>query len=312
MLVVRNPVEELKSGRIDLALDLTAEQAASLEKPTYVVPLPSDPIPNRAPNLRIYFLAINNNRKPLLADKDVRVALGRAVRREKLLDDHFRGPLKTQIHHVINGPYPAGCWACDPDPTTRGQKNSLELYDPDLARTFWKRALGRWGVKDVSLKLKYPGGDKALANAMKELCAQLGRDLPGLRVEPVELSAYDLRKDVEETQDYDLAYYHHDFADETFWLLPLLGPQGRQGKENYLGYSGPLLDKIYSGMNLRDFPKVREYAQAIHRDFVTSEMPFIPLWQLDPLFAYRAGDLELPPVDAQLLFTDIELWRVTR
>src|SRR5262249_4724250 len=154
-----------------------------------------------------------------------------------------------------------------------------------------------------NLKLKYPRGDKALASAMADVCTQLSRELPGLHVEPVERSPYELRKDVEETQDYDLAYYHHDFADETFWLLPLLGPQGRLGKENYLGYSGPLLDKIYSAMNLRSFPQVREYAQAIHRDFVTSEMPFIPLWQLDPLFAYREGDLELPPVDARLLFT---------
>jgi hypothetical protein len=44
-------------------------------------------------------------------------------------------------------------------------------------------------------------------------------------------------------------------------------------------------------------------------------MPFIPLWQLDPLLAYRSdGDckVEVVPFDPQLVFTDVEQWRVVR
>src|SRR5262249_41609376 len=102
--------EGLKEGRLDLALDLTAEQAHELrEAPGVAVPLPRPGGLNR----RIYFLAVNH-RHPLLKKKDLRLALAQAIDREALLDAHFRGPLGKRVHRALNGPYPAGGWACEP------------------------------------------------------------------------------------------------------------------------------------------------------------------------------------------------------
>ena len=113
-----------------------------------------------------------------------------------------------------------------------------------------------------------------------------------------------MREAVEQTHDYELAYYCYDFPDESYWLKPLLGG------ENYLGYTGPLLGKIESATTLRHFSQVQKYAHAIHRQLLEVEMPLIPLWQLDPLIAVRKGRVEMPPIDPQALFTRVEEWHV--
>src|SRR5262249_43906295 len=156
----------------------------------------------------------------------------------------------------------------------------VDPYDPDLARTRLKQALPKLGVGEARLMVKYPSGDPEAAAAGKTLCEKVNKALPGLRLECSELPPVELRKDVEERYAYDLAYYHHDFVDESLWLAPLLGRAG----DNYLGYNGPLGTKIQMATTVRYFPQVRELAHAIHREFLTTEVPFVPLWQLDPLW----------------------------
>jgi ABC-type oligopeptide transport system substrate-binding subunit len=121
-----------------------------------------------------------------------------------------------------------------------------------------------------------------------------------------------LRAEVEGTHgyDYDLAYYWYDFPDESLWLKPLLGANGPGGSENYLGYSGKLISVIETATGMRHFKEVRDFAHAIHRQVLDSEMPIIPLWQLDPLYAYKKGRLRLPPLDPLRVFVQSELWRV--
>ena len=45
----------------------------------------------------------------------------------------------------------------------------------------------------------------------------------------------------------------------------------------------------------RDFPEVREWAYQVHDKFLKEEMPFIPLWQLDPLAAVHADVITPSP-----------------
>jgi ABC-type oligopeptide transport system substrate-binding subunit len=304
-----NPVHDLEVGEVDLALDLTAEQAAELKnRRGFVVPLPGE-----GTNRRIYFLAVNNS-KPALKEPDLRVALARAIDREGLLNRYFRTGLGQKVHKALGGPYPAGSWACNPDLKSRKNPNSFDPFDDDLARAKWKTVQGRIIAKEVRLSLKYPSGDKVLAEAIKALCAQVNGTLVGIQIQPEEVTPHQLRQDVEETLNYDLAYYHYDFPDETFWLMPLLGPgRGDKAARNCFDYRGELVGKIKLSTSLRNFTQVKEYAQAIHRDFLDREMPFIPLWQLDPLFAYRQDERKaviMPPVDPQLMFTDVEWWQV--
>jgi ABC-type transport system substrate-binding protein len=300
-----DPVKDLEAGRVDLALDLTADQAEALSgKAAFKVTFPSLSLPNR----RIYFLAINH-RKTALADANVRIALARAINREQLLDNHFRGKLARKVHKAINGPFPAGAWASNPELVSRSDKASLDAYDLDLGRSKLKKS----GQKDLKLTLKYPSGDKQLAAAMTALCEDLSKkEALGISIKAEAVSPEDLRKDVESTNNYDLAYYYYDFPDETFWLMPLLGTSTLAGGENYLGYTGPLVGKIQSAMGQRNFAQVKRYTHAIHREFLEKEMPFIPLWQLNPLHAYRIDEIQTVPFDPHLLFTDLEHWRVTK
>jgi ABC-type oligopeptide transport system substrate-binding subunit len=300
-----DPVKELKDENIDLALDLTAEQAAALGGAAEVLPSPAE----KAVNRRIYFLAVNH-RKAALRNADVRVALARAINREEILKEHFRKGWNRKLHPAINGPYPAKSWACNPALTSRQDKTSLDPYDPDLAKTRWKQALPKLGVRELRLTLKYPSGDKQLAAALGELCEKVNKELPGVKLVLEERAPQALREDVEQTHSYDLAYYSYDFPDESYWLEPLLGASGPGGRENYLGYNGSLVGKIQSAATLRHFTQVREYAHAIHRQMLASEMPFIPLWQLDPISAFRKGRVQRPALDPNRPFTEVQRWRV--
>ena len=82
------------------------------------------------------------------------------------------------------------------------------------------------------------------------------------------------------------------------------------GGANYLGYNGSLVGQITSAMSLRHFSKVCKFAHAIHQEMLNIEMPLIPLWQLDPLLAYRTGRLTTPPLDPTRIFAQAEKWRI--
>ncbi|MFO0842089.1 MAG: ABC transporter substrate-binding protein [Gemmataceae bacterium] len=297
---VADAAEELRKGRVHLATDLTPDQAHELSQDgSFGVTLPSPRLPNR----RVYFLAVNH-RHPALAVADVRVALARAVPRERLLDEHFRGKLGRQVHKALNGPYPAGSWACEPSLVSRSDKASLDPFDADLARA-------KLGRRELSLTLKYPSGDRALDGAMRALCDEVKKALPTVTLKPEPRPPHQLRDEVETTQNYELAYYHHDFEDETLWLYPLLGPHGRAGAEGYLGYTGPLVANVQAAMSQRDFEEVRKYARETHSQFLHSDMPLLPLWQLDPLCAYDKRVVDFNgAADPLPWFHEADRWRV--
>jgi ABC-type oligopeptide transport system substrate-binding subunit len=294
-------VAELSSGKLDLVVDLTAEEADKLRQKASEAGIEVSTSP-QTPNRRVYFLAINQSKLPTAA---VRKALAHAINREKLLDTHFRGPLKRQVHKALNGPFPAGSWACNPALSNRREKGSLDLFDADLASTLSpKQNIG-------PLKLKYPQGDPILEKAMKDLCEQV-KSTTGIVLEPTPCDPYQLREDVEQTQSYDLAYYHYDYPDETYWLMPLLGPPPRETADSnmFKFTDSKIQPALKETMGYRDFGTVQKLQWALH-DSLFREMPFIPLWQLDPLLAY--GSAVQPALhDPVLVFTNIEQWRLRR
>lgn len=298
-----NAVEELSKGNLDVVLDLTAKEWSALREKQQTEGLPIEvPQPSLAvPNRRIYFLAINARKLP---DVKLRRALAFAINREGLLDKHFRAAPKGPPHCSLYGPFPATSWACNPEVRDRLSKTSLDLYDADKARTLSQgAAVGR-------LTLKYPSDDPALDEAMKELCASV-KELTGIVLQPTPCDAYRLREDVEQTQGYDLAYYHYDYPDESYWLSPLFGqPPGTEGEKTVFQFNNASLSSLLAeASNYRDFAKVRRYQWQLHA-LLNDEMPFIPLWQLDPLLAYRRA---VQPVALEPLqvFANIEEWRLT-
>jgi hypothetical protein len=138
------------------------------------------------------------------------------------------------------------------------------------------------------------------------------------------LDPHRLRDDIK-GERFDIAYWRYDYPDDTYWLVPLLGR--RQG-DNMLGYHGEaLLKLIGQAQGRREFDQVRRLTEAMHGNF-EGDVPLVPLWQLDPLSAYRADlepmvhgsrlrddqrkELERIPYDPLLVFTDIEYWRLEK
>jgi len=305
LFAYKDPVKDFGALKLHLALGLTAAEADRLIKEKVAaVPLPVAGTPNR----RVYFLAVNH-RGPL-ASPELRRALAHAIPRERLLDDHFRTGLGRQVHKAINSPYPAGSWPTDPKLVSQSGKDSLDLYDEGRAQTLFRQARAK-GFQETSLTLKYPSGDPALVippgkdspAALEALAAQVKKVLNlDIKLEPRD--PHDLRNDVEEAGTYQLAYYHYDFPDETYWLGPLLG-----GESNYLNYRGAeVRNLLQESMTHRAFPEVQKYTRTIHGLLVRREMPVIPLWQLDPLVALN-DNFETVPFDPLLVFTDVELWK---
>jgi ABC-type transport system substrate-binding protein len=297
--------KELQNRAIDLALDLTAAQFAELKKaPPEGVKL-LGPLPNR----RVWFLAVNHRRQNL-QNADFRLALARAINREKILDKHFRAPEAGEAHAALNGPFPAGSWACNPKLKPRADKPSLDPYDPIKSRTFWEKATAAGVPGKMTLSLKYPREEPGVAAALEDLRDQLKAEFPDLTLELVPCDARTLHQDVEVTHSYDLAYYHYDFPDDSFSLWPLLGP-GPGGRPNYLGYvpGGEVQAVMQECLSRRDFTEVRKYVHLLHDFLLSKEMPLIPLWGLDSFVAVR-DQVEHPPFDPLLVFTDAEQWKL--
>jgi ABC-type oligopeptide transport system substrate-binding subunit len=287
--------KELNSHNLDLVLDLTAKQAEELQKsrnPDIVVPMPSPAVPNR----RIYFLAINTRK---LDDPKLRQALSFAIDREGLLNQYFRGSLKG-LHKALNGPFPAGSWACKP--AKDGDKDSQTLFNLALAQLQKQRG------KVDHFRLKYAADNPAVDEAMRDLCAQV-KERTGVELEPMPCTPYQLRDDVEKVQDYDLAYYHYDFPDDCYWLGPLFGPPPGTKEMNIFKYNNSNLTSLLARTkSYREFTKVQEH-QWLTQDLLNREMPFIPLWQLDPLLAYRRN-VQPSALDPLLVFDNIEEWHL--
>ncbi|NBO92651.1 MAG: ABC transporter substrate-binding protein [Planctomycetia bacterium] len=296
-----DPVKSLTDGEIDMAFDLTSEQAGKLQNEGFEVPLPGKSSVNR----RIYFLAVNH-RRSALAVPEIRLALALGIDREALLDEHFRPGMKQTLHKSLSGPYPVGSWACEE--SLVGRRGTQDPFDLPLARAKFKQGLMKLGVDAITLSLKVPTGNRATEEAMKNLCVRLSRDLPGLTLMAEGVNPHQLRDDVEGSSNFELAYYHYDYPAGSFWLWPLLGA-GEKSTENYLGYSGPLLAKVQKTTALSYFPEVRKVAREVHVQMLKSEMPFVPLWQLDPLYAFRKGSIEFPPFDPREPFARAAEWR---
>jgi ABC-type transport system substrate-binding protein len=298
-------VDEMSKGTLDLVLDLTAEEAQKLARGQLEVPLPSRTVPNR----RIYFLAINTKKLEPFG-VDLRRAISCAIDRETLLTKHFRGPLK-EVHKALAGPFPVGSWACKRNPAAKGTPT---LFDPDTAHLLKEQQSVRQAAQESSRtpwKLQYTDDHPALEKALKDLCDQV-KALTGVVLEPARCSPQQLRENVEVSKAYEVAYYHYDFPDDTYWLGPLFGkPPEADQDQNIFRYQKPQLTQLLDGVkSFRSFAKVQEY-QWETQELLNREMPFVPLWQLDPLLAYRR-DVQPKALDPQQPFSNLEEWHLLR
>ena len=308
-----NSVKDFEEGNLDLILDLPSSQVKAMMA---VAAKANVTIPAPLPNRRIYFLAVNN-RRPDLDNPHLRRALAFAINREDVLNHAFRAGLGKDVHRPLNGPYPPGSWACNPKVLPNFLDNAGKA----------KTLMEEFKKKDVRLTLKYPNDDPQATAAMEYLKTQLKNTI-GVDITLRGLPARRVREDVEGDQDYELAYYWHDYPDQTYWLWPLLDQRSaRKGGRNFLNYTrGARLETLFrEALGHRDFNRVRAVTHTIHQTFVQDAMPFIPLWQLDRHVAVHNdlrlndGTRDVPldastpvPLDPLRLFSTVEYWKIRR
>jgi ABC-type oligopeptide transport system substrate-binding subunit len=299
-----------RGGSMHLALDLRTDQLESLASPEAGLRNEVQVVTLR--NRRVYFLAVNQ-RRPLLQSQDVRKAISYAVDREKILNDQFRVGLedraKRSVHRWLNGPYPRGSWACAPGYDDDDPSKPYYPFQPNRVKSLADRAQ----MNGKKLTLKYPNDDPRVERACGYVQTQV-QNATGLTIELKGLSPRELRQQVEIEHDYDLAYYHWDYANEAYWLWPLFDPEatGRGGR-NFLGVNDPVLQGLFrSALVHREFEKVKELTHHIHRELF-EKMPLIPLWQLDTHLALHRELQTVPPpsqLDPQVVFAEIENWKL--
>jgi peptide/nickel transport system substrate-binding protein len=288
-----DPVTALAKREVDLVAHVPGPRVKELRGAEGVVV--RDPMPNR----RVYFLAVNHRRRPL-QNVALRRALAMAIDREKLLNDFFRGDLGKEAHRALNGPYPAGSWACDPNVPP-----GPELYRAEQAKALVKTVVDKVGSAP-KLSLKYPSGDPDLRRAMESLRDGV-RDTIGVSLELEAVDPLGLRDQVRKTHEYELAYCHYDFPSEAYWLWPLFDPNGTDEGTNYLGYIDSGLVSLFGqAMSHRDFGRVRETTRLIHR-MIDQQMPLVPLWQLDTIVAH-SRDVSPAGIDPLVIFSDVDQW----
>jgi ABC-type transport system substrate-binding protein len=311
-----DPTGEFDGGavKLDLVLDLTPAHAKELKKKGHAATRVRVLLPGagETPTRRVYFLAVNND-KSFLGKKEVRKAIAHAIDREKLLDDFFREKVEAnmsptlgrRLHTALNGPYPADSWACNSKVGEPKVSHSLDLFDAARAKVF-KSELGAEPDRKTPIKLKYPDDDPAVKDAMEALCLQV-QNVLGFKAEAVPVSPRKLREDVE-NGDYELAYYSYDFPDETYPLWPLLAPV-KEGANIFRAPVG-VVDQLFVETKLyRNFARVKQDTWRIHQALYDT-MPFIPLWQIEPLAAVH-DCVEAPWFDPLLVFTEIDRWKVS-
>ena len=260
---------------------------------------------------RVYFLAVNH-RKPELQNKEVRHAIGLAINRNEILNRVFRpqdGGKGEKFHRPLNGPFPHNSWAYSKDASMKE-----DPCDPKRAQIEKGKAPAAF-TNAARLTLKFPNDDPRVKQACAEIARQVKAEI-NIDLALEGMSLHQLRKDVEEDNNYDLAYFHLDYSNESYWLWPLFNPYATgKGGTNYLGYDNDLelQRKFTNALEYREVSKVREFMHHIHRQ-IYDKMPLIPLWQLDMHFAVHK-DLEISPRDVRrldplALFSDIDHWKL--
>jgi ABC-type transport system substrate-binding protein len=328
-VVSSNPIRDFKENQLHLLLDLPTQRARELLDADKKEFGDNRPTIRTWGNRRVYFLAINHKKKEALKIQEMRKAFAHAIDREGLLTAHFRAgyqaidrqnQLKTvltnedeQLHPALNGPFPAGSWACCPTSRVPAGAN---LYNPDDALSYVKGALKTLG-EDVDLKLSYPNDDPRVVKACEAICTALSKLTDGkhkIKVTPKPLSPKDFQEDVQ-AGTYHLAYCQYDYPTDFYWLWPLFDPSEsacRPGGSNYLRYQGDSdLESLFQkAMRHRNYEEVKKLTHDLHAHLY-DKMPLIPLWQLHTHIAI-SPNLKPVGIDPVLVFTNVERWRMVQ
>ena len=249
-------------------------------------------------NRRVWVLAVNH-RRSVLESEQLRQGVLNAIDRVAILQDVFRADAKYS--KPLTGPFPPVAW---PTPKKPGDT----LHNPRLAagkltkmpagtrlRLAYAKAAGGMAAPTV----------EAVCRRIQDQIRQASTPVGGSAKVEIELVALDeaaFQRSVYETFNYDLAYVPIDYEDDRYDLSALVDDRVKGlGSRNYLGYPGAaandadraLVQSILYMRTARDADRLEQFSKEVHKS-VRTQVPFVPLWQLDrPMAVSRKLDIIL-------------------
>lgn len=303
--------EGLASGTYHLLLDLTTkemEQLSGLQQATVVTATePREPAVPYLANPSVYVL-LPNCRKPPFSSTNMRLAVGLSIDREGILNKLFRGTGAKKYHQTLNGPFPLGSWAYNPqlDPS------KSPPFKPDLGKARLQDGKNEAG-SFATISLKHPAEDLTAAGACNAIKADLEKNL-GLTIKVEAVPFQKLMGEMtSDRPDFDLIYWRYDFDNETLSLWPLFDPNGMGANgRNYvrLGAVSEIEGKFREIQNRRDLPYVRQQSHILHDTLTQKYMVPIPLWQLDKHAAVHKS-VVITRINPIYAVEDVEEWRMS-
>ncbi len=281
-------VDQFLQGKIHLIFGVRREHVDQLERQgKKVVALPAR---------SVYFLAPNYRRESILRSREVRLAIAHVINRKQILDQFFRPGQHPNRHAELTGPYPTSSWAYNAQ---------APKFDPSQAKVLLQSQGQLASARP--LVLVYPARDAETEQACQEIAKQVRTLGIQITLESVEPDLF--RGRVVQHHAFDLAYWRHDFEDETYWIWPLFDPGDTQpGGSNFMGFtpSEDLRTTFDDLLKHKEFSRIRELARRTHLQ-INRDAAIIPLWQLETHVAVSPA-LRDAAFDPICLFENVEQW----
>ena len=284
-------MREFAAGRVHLIYDLRREYVDQMRgRQVY-----------KLPDRSVHFLA-PNHQNSALKNENLRLAIAHAIPREEILQQIFRpSQAFSSDHTALNGPYPKQSWAYSP--------NAIQ-FDRKHAENHLRLAKSQLGGLP-SFTLIYPDDNPDIGRACEEIRKRLQAPPLGLNVELESVEANMYHDRVVKQRRFDLAYWRHEFDDETYWLWPLLDPaEIGEGGANFMSFvPDQTLRELFDRLHRhKQFRMIREQMQKTH-EVIAKQAVVVPLWELDIYVALsNAVEGAAPSFESGRVFEQVENW----
>ena len=247
-----------------------------------------------------------NMRNPVLAIREVRLAVAYAINRQEMLDSFFEG--KGQL---VSGPFAPGSWAytLDVDNIPYLPEEANRLLDRAGFRERTKDGIRKRGSYTLSFRMVVPISKESETTKRVILSFQNYLQQVGIEVEIDWLEWKAWTEVVFIDHDFDIIYADWLF-DDSFDISSLfhsreIGP----GKNNVGSYRNPQVDALLDEASTTlDIEKKRTIYHRLH-EILAEDAPYTYLWTLTNYAAYnrRVRRIDIHPTR---FFTYIKDWYI--
>ena len=238
----------------------------------------------------MYFLDINHRSNENLQNKNIRMALAKAIDRESIVKNVLRTGFDSLTR--IN---PPGYYQDTNGNDFAGDEDNYDEYlgyDPERAGEYWNKGIGELGVSSISLELMYLSSQQNMIEAVAD---QMKKNLPGLdlKLKPVSSKVWGSARG---NGGYDLLFYGWiaDYADPTSFYMLFVSGAGAEG------YDNPDFDRLFLDSGSEGDTSKRNEMLHEMEDILCKDVAAIPLFSGAESFLVADGvsGMQLYPTGA--------------